>query len=118
MTESAAENQNETTQSKSSSSSLDVFLIFHLKNGTEIKRSAKVKPEKFEEFKDGVIRQIVEKKHDWFYFLESEKPHMATMIRIEDVSTLEILEQIVISKDQMKILSDKLRCLAKEKEGE
>jgi len=86
----------------------------------KIERMATVEKTNFDKFKSDILDQIVKSDHEWFYFVESENPHMATMIRIEEISSLDIFQQQVLSKEQMKSAVDKLTHLLRQekKEGE
>lgn len=103
MTESLEENNhpkekikmlNPKNISSSFISSSTVSMKFHLKNGITITEVAHVSPDDFEEFKNSVISQLSKESNRWFYFLENDEPHQSALIRIDDISCVEIVHHI------------------------
>lgn len=83
---------NSKDHSKSSTSSLIVSITFCLKNGSEIYKTAYVKQGEFENFKQSMIKQVSNEENRWFYFLSDDNPHSSSLIRISDISCMDIIE--------------------------
>jgi hypothetical protein len=64
-----------------------------LKNGIEIYKTAYVNEGEFEDFKQSMINQVASEKNKWFYFLSNDNPHSSSLIRIDDISCMDIIQE-------------------------
>jgi len=71
-----------------------------------------IHPNEFDKFRQSILDQITKDGNIWFYFIEYDKPHRSSLIRIEDIMCCEIQEYQELSNEEKKSLLEKYKARA------